>query len=160
MSIYVQRKVINRVGLAMSVFAMAIGLGVLVWILGTLLVKGVGALSPTVFTQMTPPPGSDGGLLNAIAGSLIMVGVATLIATPTGVMAGIYLAEFGRRSWLAPITRFVNDILLSAPSIILGLFVYAIYVANVKHFSGWAGCFALALIAIPVVVRATDNMLM
>jgi len=112
-----------------------------------------------VFTQMTPPPGSDGGLLNAIAGSLLMVGVATLIATPTGVLAGIYLAEFGRRSWLAPLTRFVNDILLSAPSIILGLFIYAIYVANVRHFSGWAGCFALALIAIPVVVRATDNML-
>jgi len=139
--------------------AMLIGLGVLVWILGTLLVKGVGALSPKVFTQMTPPPGSDGGLLNAIAGSLLMVGVATLIATPTGVLAGIYLAEFGRRSWLAPLTRFVNDILLSAPSIILGLFIYAIYVANVRHFSGWAGCFALALIAIPVVVRATDNML-
>ena len=159
MNIYTRRRIINRIGLAASMLAMLIGLGVLVWILGTLLVKGVGALSPKVFTQMTPPPGSDGGLLNAIAGSLLMVGVATLIATPTGVLAGIYLAEFGRRSWLAPLTRFVNDILLSAPSIILGLFIYAIYVANVRHFSGWAGCFALALIAIPVVVRATDNML-
>ena len=159
MNIYTRRRIINRIGLAASMLAMLIGLGVLVWILGTLLVKGVGALSPKVFTQMTPPPGNDGGLLNAIAGSLLMVGVATLIATPTGVLAGIYLAEFGRRSWLAPLTRFVNDILLSAPSIILGLFIYAIYVANVRHFSGWAGCFALALIAIPVVVRATDNML-
>lgn len=159
MSIQARRKIINRVGLAMSVLAMAIGLGVLVWILGTLLVKGVGALSFKVFTQMTPPPGSDGGLLNAIAGSLVMVGVATFIATPVGVLAGVYLAEFGRRSVLAPATRFVNDILLSAPSIILGLFIYAVYVAQVKHFSGWAGCFALGLIAIPVVVRATDNML-
>jgi phosphate transport system permease protein len=159
MNIYTRRRIINRIGLAASMLAMLIGLGVLVWILGTLLVKGVGALSPKVFTQMTPPPGSDGGLLNAIAGSLVKVGVATLIATPTGVLAGIYLAEFGRRSWLAPVTRFVNDILLSAPSIILGLFIYAVYVANVRHFSGWAGCFALALIAIPVVVRATDNML-
>jgi phosphate transport system permease protein len=160
MNIYTRRLLVNRVGLALSMLAMLIGLGALVWILGTLVIKGFGSLSPKVFTQMTPPPGSDGGLLNAIAGSLLMVGVATLIATPTGVMAGIYLAEFGRRSWLAPVTRFVNDILLSAPSIILGLFVYAVYVANVKHFSGWAGCFALALIAIPVVVRATDNMLM
>ena len=159
MNIYTKRRILNRVGLALSMLAMLIGLGVLVWILGTLAIKGIGALSPKVFTQMTPPPGSDGGLLNAIVGSLLMVGVATLIATPTGVLAGIYLAEFGRRSWLAPITRFVNDILLSAPSIILGLFVYAVYVAYVKHFSGWAGCFALGLIAIPVVVRATDNML-
>jgi len=159
MTLYTRRRITNRVGLALSMLAMLIGLGVLVWILGTLLVKGLGALSPKVFTQMTPPPGSDGGLLNAIAGSLLMVGVATLIATPTGVMAGIYLAEFGRRSWIAPVTRFVNDILLSAPSIILGLFVYAVYVAHVRHFSGWAGCCALALIAVPVVVRATDNML-
>jgi phosphate transport system permease protein len=159
MNLYTTRRISNRVGLALSIFAMLVGLGVLVWILGTLLIKGVGALSPRVFTQMTPPPGSDGGLLNALVGSLIMVSVATLIATPTGVMAGIYLSEFGRRSWVTPVTRFVNDILLSAPSIILGLFVYAVYVSQVKHFSGWAGCFALGLIAIPVVVRATDNML-
>ena len=159
MSLYSKRIVINRVGLALSMVAMAIGLGALVWILGTLLLNGIGALAPKVFTQMTPPPGSSGGLLNAIVGSLLMVGVGTLIAAPTGVLAGIYLAEFGQRSWLAPVTRFVNDILLSAPSIILGLFIYAIYVAQVKHFSGWAGAMTLALIAIPVIVRATDNML-
>jgi phosphate transport system permease protein len=159
MNLYTKRIVINRLGLALSMVAMAIGLGALVWILGTLLLNGVGALSPKVFTQMTPPPGSDGGLLNAIYGSLLMVGVGTLIAAPTGVLAGIYLAEFGQRSWLAPVTRFVNDILLSAPSIILGLFIYAIYVAKVRHFSGWAGAMTLALIAIPVIVRATDNML-
>jgi phosphate transport system permease protein len=159
MNLYTKRIVINRLGLALSMVAMAIGLGALVWILGTLLLNGIGALSPKVFTQMTPPPGSDGGLLNAIYGSLLMVGVGTLIAAPTGVLAGIYLAEFGQRSWLAPVTRFVNDILLSAPSIILGLFIYAIYVAKVRHFSGWAGAMTLALIAIPVIVRATDNML-
>jgi phosphate transport system permease protein len=159
MNLYTKRIVVNRLGWALSMVAMAIGLGALVWILGTLLLNGIGALGPKVFTQMTPPPGSDGGLLNAIVGSLLMVGVGTLIATPTGVLAGIYLAEYGQRSWLAPVTRFVNDILLSAPSIILGLFVYAIYVANVKHFSGWAGAMTLALIAIPVIVRATDNML-
>jgi phosphate transport system permease protein len=159
MNLYTKRIVTNRVGLALSMVAMAIGLGALVWILGTLLVNGIGALGPKVFRQMTPPPGSDGGLLNAIYGSLLMVGVGTLIAAPTGVLAGVYLAEFGQRSWLAPATRFVNDILLSAPSIILGLFVYAIYVAQVKHFSGWAGAMTLALIAIPVIVRATDNML-
>jgi len=159
MNLYSKRIIINRVGLALSMVAMAIGLGALVWILGTLVVNGIGALGAKVFTQMTPPPGSSGGLLNAIYGSLLMVGVGTLIAAPTGVLAGIYLAEFGQRSWLAPVTRFVNDILLSAPSIILGLFIYAIYVANVKHFSGWAGAMTLALIAIPVIVRATDNML-
>jgi phosphate transport system permease protein len=157
--LYRKRIVANRVGLALSMAAMLIGLGALVWILGTLMFKGLGALRPYVFTQMTPPPGNDGGLLNAIYGSLLMVGVGTLIATPTGILAGIYLAEYGQRSWLAPVTRFVNDILLSAPSIVLGLFVYAVYVANVGHFSGWAGAFALALIAVPVIVRATDNML-
>jgi phosphate transport system permease protein len=159
MGLYRKRIVANRIGLALSMVAMMIGLGALVWILGTLMLKGLGALKPQVFIQMTPPPGNDGGLLNAIYGSLLMVGVGTLIATPTGIFAGIYLAEYGQRSWLAPVTRFVNDILLSAPSIILGLFVYAVYVAHVGHFSGWAGAFALALIAIPVIVRATDNML-
>ena len=119
--------------------------GILAWILATLLIKGIGALNLAVFTQMTPPPGEDGGLLNAIVGSLLMVGVGVLIAVPVGVMAGIYLAEYGRRGWLTPVTRFVNDILLSAPSIVLGLFIYAIYVATVKHFSGWAGSMALAL---------------
>jgi len=159
MARYQKRILVNQVGLALSMVAMVIGLGALVWILGTLLFMGVGALSPKVFIQMTPPPGNDGGLLNAIYGSLLMVAVGTFIATPTGILAGIYLAEYGQRSWLAPVTRFVNDILLSAPSIILGLFVYAVYVARVGHFSGWAGSFALALIAIPVIVRATDNML-
>lgn len=159
MNLYRKRIVVNRVGLALSMAAMLIGLGALVWILGTLMFMGLGALKPQVFTQMTPPPGNDGGLLNAIYGSLLMVAVGTLIATPTGILAGIYLAEYGQRSWLAPVTRFVNDILLSAPSIVLGLFVYAIYVASVGHFSGWAGSFALALIAVPVIVRATDNML-
>ena len=159
MARYQKRLLVNQVGLAMSMVAMAIGLGALAWILGTLLFMGVGALSPKVFVQMTPPPGDAGGLLNAIYGSLLMVAVGTFIATPTGILAGIYLAEYGQRSWLAPVTRFVNDILLSAPSIILGLFVYAVYVAQVGHFSGWAGSFALALIAIPVIVRATDNML-
>jgi phosphate transport system permease protein len=158
--LYRQRILVNRVGLALSMVAMTIGLGALAWILGTLLLKGFGAFSLKVFTEMTPPPGSDGGLLNAIAGSLLMVACGTLIAAPVGVLAGVYLAEYGGRSWLAPVTRFVNDILLSAPSIVLGLFIYAVYVANVKHFSGWAGAMTLALIAIPVIVRATDNMLL
>jgi phosphate transport system permease protein len=159
MDLYRKRIVANRIGLTLAMVAMLIGLGALVWILGTLVFRGLGAVKPQVFLEMTPPPGNDGGLLNAICGSLLMVGVGTLIATPTGILAGIYLAEYGQRSWLAPLTRFVNDILLSAPSIILGLFVYAVYVANVGHFSGWAGAFALALIAVPVIVRATDNML-
>jgi len=157
--LYTRRVLANRICLSLSLVAMAIGLAVLTWILGVLLIKGVGAVKLAVFTTMTPPPGEAGGLLNAIVGSLLMVGVGTLIATPTGILAGIYLAEYGPRGWLAPVTRFVNDILLSAPSIILGLFIYAVYVANVKHFSGWAGAFALALIAVPVIVRATDNML-
>ncbi len=146
--------------LALSIGAMAVGLFFLMCILFTLLVKGFGALSLAMFTETTPAPGSDGGgLMNAIVGSLMMVGAATLISTPIGILAGIYLAEYGEESWLAQITRFVTDIMLSAPSIVIGLFVYAIYVANVKHFSGWAGTFAISLIAVPVVVRTTDNML-
>ena len=121
--------------------------------------KGFAALSPTLFTQMTPPPGSAGGLANAIFGSIVIVAVATFISTPIGILAGIYLAEFGKDGWVARATRFINDILLSAPSIVIGLFVYTVYVAQVEHFSGWAGSFALALIAIPVVVRTTENML-
>lgn len=160
MDLYRKRLLINQAGLMLSMVAMAVGLAILAWILGTLLVEGVGALNWSVFTEMTPPPGEAGGLLNAIVGSLLMVGVGILIAMPVGVMAGIYLAEYGQRSWLAPLTRFVNDILLSAPSIVLGLFIYAVYVASVKHFSGWAGSLALALIAVPVIVRSTDNMLM
>jgi phosphate transport system permease protein len=160
MNLYHKRLLINRVGLFLSMLAMITGLAILAWILFTLLVNGVGALSLAVFTEMTPPPGESGGLLNAIVGSLLMVGVGILIAIPIGVMAGIYLAEYGQRGWLAPVTRFINDILLSAPSIVLGLFIYAIYVATVRHFSGWAGSLALALIAIPVIVRSTDSMLM
>jgi len=159
MQLYQKRVLANRVGLTLALLAMALGLAVLAWILSVLLVKGIGALKLSVFIRLTPPPGEAGGLLNAITGSVLMVGVGTLIATPTGVLAGIYLAEYGHRGWLAPVTRFVNDILLSAPSIVLGLFIYAVYVARVKHFSGWAGSFALALIAVPVVVRATDTML-
>ena len=159
MDLYRKRLLTNRIGLFLSMMAMVVGLAILAWILFTLLIKGFGALNLAVFTQMTPPPGESGGLLNAIVGSLLMVGVAILIAVPVGVMAGIYLAEYGQRGWLAPLTRFVNDILLSAPSIVLGLFIYAIYVATVRHFSGWAGSMALALIAVPVVVRSTDNML-
>jgi phosphate transport system permease protein len=158
--VYRRRLFAHRIGIALSICAMAIGLCFLAWILLTLLVKGFGALSLSMFTQTTPAPGSDGGgLLNAIVGSLLLVGAATLISTPVGILAGIYLAEYGERSWLAKVTRFVTDIMLSAPSIVIGLFVYAIYVANVKHFSGWAGTFAISLIAIPVVVRTTDNML-
>jgi len=150
----------HRIGMALSIMAMIIGLAFLFWILFTLIVKGVGALNVAMFTQTTPSPGGEGGgLLNAIAGSLMLVGAATLISTPIGILAGMYLAEYGEESWFAQVTRFVTDIMLSAPSIVIGLFVYAIYVANVKHFSGWAGTFAISLIAIPVVVRTTDNML-
>ena len=149
---YRKRLFVNQFNLAMSFAAMAFGMAFLLWILGVLFYKGFGALAPTLFTQMTPPPGSAGGLLNAIVGSLMIVGVATFISTPIGVLAGIYLAEFRA-------TRFINDILLSAPSIVIGLFIYTVYVARAQHFSGWAGSFALALIAIPVVVRTTENML-
>jgi phosphate transport system permease protein len=145
--------------LGISGATMAFGLFWLAWILITLLHEGFSALSLTLFTQTTPPPGSDGGLLNAIAGSLLMVTMATLIGTPVGILAGTYLAEFGRRGWLAPATRFINDILLSAPSIVIGLFVYSVYVAQVRHFAGWGGALALSLIVIPVVVRTTDDML-
>ncbi|HEY4540755.1 MAG TPA: phosphate ABC transporter permease PstA, partial [Noviherbaspirillum sp.] len=158
--VYRRRLWRHRVGIALSVFAMAIGLFFLAWILFTLLVKGFGALNVALFTETTPAPGNDGGgLMNAIVGSLMMVGASTLISTPIGILAGVYLAEYGEESWLAQITRFVTDIMLSAPSIVIGLFVYALYVANVQHFSGWAGTFAISLIAIPVVVRTTDNML-
>ncbi len=157
--LYSRRLLINRIALILAMSAMVFGLAFLTWILVVLISKGISGINLAVFTQMTPAPGSEGGLLNAIYGSFIMVGVATFVATPIGIMAGIYLAEFGKRGWVGPTTRFVNDILLSAPSIILGLFVYAVIVANAKHFSGWAGSVALALIAIPVVVRTTESML-
>lgn len=159
MTLYSRRLLVNRFNLVMSLLAMAFGLALLVWILVTLAQAGFAALSAKLFVQMTPPPGSSGGLLNAIMGSAIMAGLGTLIGTPVGILAGIYLAEFGSRGWLAPSTRFINDILLSAPSIVIGLFVYEIYVYRVGHFSAWAGAFALALIVIPVVIRTTENML-
>ena len=157
--IYRRRRMVNTAMLFISGLTMIFGLFWLAWILIVLLQKGFGALELSLFTQMTPPPGSQGGLLNAIVGSLMMAVMATLIGTPIGILAGTYLAEFGRRGWLAPATSFINDILLSAPSIVIGLFVYSVYVAQVKHFAGWGGAFALALIVIPVVVRTTDDML-
>src|SRR5450432_229695 len=156
---YQRRLLVNRFNLAMALVAMAFGMMFLLWILATLFLRGFEAFAPAMFTRMTPPPGSDGGLLNAIFGSFLMVFVATLISTPIGILAGIYLAEYGKDGWIARLTRFINDILLSAPSIVIGLFVYTVYVAQVGHFSGWAGSAALALIAIPVVVRTTENML-
>jgi len=158
-SLYARRRLINAFNLSVSMAAMAFGLFWLGWILWTLFAKGFSSLSLVMFTQMTPPPGSSGGLLNAIAGTLMMTSLATLIGTPVGILAGTYLAEFGQRGWLAPTTRFINDILLSAPSIVIGLFIYEVYVVRIGHFSGWAGALALALIVVPVVVRTTENML-
>jgi phosphate transport system permease protein len=158
-NLYTRRRINNALGLSVSVLAMLFGLFWLCWILFTLLDQGLLSLAPVVFTQMTPPPGSSGGLLNAIAGSLMMTLVGTLIGTPIGILAGTYLGEFGNRGWMAPITRFINDVLLSAPSIVIGLFVYEVYVVHVKHFSGWAGAFALSIIVIPIVIRTTENML-
>jgi len=161
MSLYSRRIWANRIGIALSMVAMAFGLAALLWILWTLFYNGFAALSWDFFTQDTPAPGSEGGgLRNAIVGSLMIVGVTTLVSTPIGILAGIYLAEFGTTSRFAAITRFVTDIMLSAPSIVVGLFVYALVVATLGGFSGWAGSLALSLIAIPVVVRTTENMLL
>lgn len=158
--VYRRRLMQHRMGMLFSFLAMGLGLFVLAWILLTLVFKGVAALNLGLLTENTPGPGdAGGGLLNPIVGSLMMVGISTLISTPIGILAGVYLAEYGEESKLAQVTRFVTDIMLSAPSIVIGLFIYAIYVANVNHFSGWAGTFAISLIAIPVVVRTTDNML-
>jgi len=161
MSLYTRRIWTNRIGIALSMVAMAFGLAALMWILWTLFYNGFAALSWDFFTQDTPAPGSEGGgLRNAIVGSLMIVGVTTLVSTPIGILAGIYLAEFGATSRFAAATRFVTDIMLSAPSIVIGLFVYALMVATLGGFSGWAGSVALSLIAIPVVVRTTENMLL
>jgi len=157
--IYRRRRMINGFNMAVSMFAMLFGLFWLCWILLTLLQNGLGGIHLSVFTQSTPPPGGQGGLANAICGSLLMTFFGTVIGTPVGILSGIYLAEFGQRGWLAPVTRFINDILLSAPSIVIGLFVYEVYVVSVGHFSGWAGALALSLLVIPVVVRTTENML-
>jgi phosphate transport system permease protein len=160
MSLYASRKRTNLIGLFLSMSAMTIGLTFLLWILAILFFKGFSAFSLDLFLNKTPGPDSEnGGLGNAIVGSLMIVVSCTLISTPIGVMAGIYLSEYGQKSKFSEVTRFLNDIMLSAPSIVIGLFVYALVVVNVKHFSGWAGTLALTLIAIPVVVRTTENML-
>ena len=158
--VYQRRKMVNRIGLTLSMLAMVLGLSVLLAILWVLFKNGFAALDWAMFTEPTPAPGSDGGgLANAIVGSLLMITFTVLVSTPVGILAGIYLAEYGDESKTAEFTRFVTDIMLSAPSIVLGLFVYALWVSQVKHFSGWAGSMALSLIAIPVVVRTTENML-
>ena len=159
-SLYLRRKVADKLALVLSLAAVVIGVSALLWILWTLFSNGLAALTLNFFTQSTPAPGTEGGgLANAIVGSLLMVGLATLISTPVGILAGIYLAEYGDRSKFASMTRFVLDVMLSAPSIVVGLFVYALAVATLRHFSGWAGTLALALIAVPVIVRTTENML-
>jgi phosphate transport system permease protein len=155
-----RRKRLNAIALTLSLGAMAFGLFWLAWILFETIRLGIGGLALTVFTEMTPPPqAATGGLANAIYGSLVMVALATAIGTPIGVLCGIYLAEYGRGTWLGHVTGFINDILLSAPSIVIGLFIYAVVVAQVRGFSAWAGILALSLIVIPVVVRTTENML-
>ncbi|WP_395067331.1 phosphate ABC transporter permease PstA [Paraburkholderia silvatlantica] len=155
-----RRRVTNAIALTLSLAAMAFGILWLVWILYTTISLGIGGLSLDLFTQSTPPPNTDGGgLANAIVGSLLLVVIATFVGTPIGILAGIYLAEYGQKGWLASVTRFINDILLSAPSIVVGLFVYALVVAKMGHFSGWAGAIALALLQIPIVIRTTENML-
>ena len=156
---FAQRKRVNQIALTLSLAAMVFGLFWLVWILFETVRLGIGGLSLTLFTQMTPAPNDVGGLANAIYGSFLMVTLATFVGTPIGIMAGIYLAEYGSKDWLASVVRFVNDILLSAPSIVIGLFVYAVIVARFKSYSGAAGILALALIVIPVVIRTTENML-
>jgi len=156
---HARRKRINAVALTLSLMAMAFGLFWLIWILIETVRLGIGGMSLSLFTQMTPPPQSEGGLANAIFGSAAMVGLATLIGTPIGILAGVYLAEYGQRTWLGNATRFINDILLAAPSIVIGLFIYAVVVARMKTFSVFAGVLALALIVIPVVIRTTENML-
>ncbi|AZV95546.1 phosphate ABC transporter permease PstA [Pseudomonas sp. S 311-6] len=158
--IYQRRRMTNKVMLGLSMATLIFGLFWLFWIILTLLVKGGGAISLSLFTEITPPPGQTGGLANAILGSFAMAGVGTLIGTPIGILAGTYLAEYGQRGWLAPATRFLNDVLLSAPSIVIGLFIYSVYVYQVGHYSGWAGAVALSILVIPVVVRTTDNMLL
>jgi phosphate transport system permease protein len=160
MTLYARRRATNWIILGLSLAATAAGLIVLFLILGSLLINGVPALSAALFTETTPPPGSQGGLLNAIYGSLVMTLAATLLGTPVGILTGTFLAEFGRGTFVAPVVRFVNDILLSAPSIVIGLFVYQAMVVPMGHFSAWAGIVALAIIVIPVVVRTTENVLM
>src|SRR5580704_5142301 len=159
-NLYLRRRVRSIIILSLSVGATIIGVGLLALILGDLLYEGVSGLSLSVFTEMTPPPGAEGGgLLNPIVGSLILTALAVMIGTPIGVLAGTYMAEYGKYAKLTVVVRFINDILLSAPSIVVGLFVYEIMVAPMGHFSGWAGAVALAIIVVPVVVRTTEDML-
>ena len=159
-ALYRRRRFANALGMVTSMMAMALGLTVLLWILAVLFTNGLAALDWNILTKDTPAPGTDGGgLRNAIVGSLMMVGLSVLVATPVGILAGIYLTEYGDQSKTADLTRFVTDIMLSAPSIVLGLFVYAIAVATVGNFSGYAGSLALSLIAVPVIMRTTENML-
>lgn len=158
--IYLRRRITNGIFLSLSVATAMLGLAALAFILGALIVDGVAGLNGKVFTEMTPPPTIEGGLLNAIVGSLIMSGLAVAAGTPIGIFAGTYLAEYGRHTRIAFIVRFVNDILLSAPSIIVGLFIYEVMVSPMKHFSAWAGAVSLMVIVIPVVVRTTENMLL
>lgn len=159
MDLYARRKLINNFNMTISVITTAIGVAFLGWILIVLIIKGVGAINWTLFTEMTPPPGSAGGLANALVGSLMITFAAVIIGTPIGVMAGTYLAEYGEKSFFAESVRMINDILLSAPSIIIGVFVYGLMVLPMGHFSGWAGSVALAIIVIPVVLSTTENML-
>lgn len=160
LAMHAKRKRVNAVALTLSLGAMAFGVFWLIWILFETIYLGIGGLSLATFTEMTPPPqGEGGGLANAIFGSFVMVGLATLVGTPVGILAGVYLAEYGQKTWLGSAVRFINDILLSAPSIVVGLFVYAVVVAKFKTFSGLAGSLALALLVIPVVIRTTENML-
>jgi phosphate transport system permease protein len=157
--LYSARRRRNGIAVGLAYAATAFGLGWLVLILGVLLWQGFSGLSLKVFTEMTPPPGADGGLLNPILGSLVLTVIAVVIGTPIGILAGTYMAEYGRHDRLSSVVRFINDILLSAPSIVIGLFVYEIMVYPMGHFSGWAGAVALALLVIPVVVRTTEDML-
>jgi phosphate transport system permease protein len=159
-ALYARRRRRNAIAMSLSLAATLIGLGWLVLILGALLWQGVNGLSLKVFTEMTPPPGADGGLLNPIFGSLVMTALAVLIGTPVGILAGTYMAEYGRYARTTVVVRFINDILLSAPSIIIGLFIYELVVAPMGHFSGFAGALALAVIVVPVVIRTTEDMLL
>ena len=157
--LYTRRRFTNTLNLTLSVIMTVFGLFWLAWLLWTLFLNGFQWVDATLFTRMTPPPGSQGGLANAIVGSLIITGVATLLGTPMGILAGTFLAEFGRHSRLAAAVRFVNDVLLSAPSIVIGVFIYEVFVVSTGHFSGWAGALALALIIVPVVTRTTEDMM-